>query len=339
MCKECQKLCWWVIILCFTSCMTVSQSKQKINGISFVASGDRVTQKNIAPVVKLNANYAAIMPFGYVKNLNHPTVVYDTDRQWFGESVTGVKQYIRELHKNNIQVMLKPQLWVSKGEFTGNINMTSEADWEELENTYENFILKFVTVAIEENVTMFCIGTELEQFVKYRPEFWQVLIKKIRAIYTGKLTYAANWDEYQYTPFWAALDYIGVDGYFPLSDEKTPEVTVLKAKWQPHKLVLKKYSDSLHKKVVFTEYGYRSVDYTAAKPWDVDYNKTSVNLQGQINATKALFSELWKEDWFAGGFVWKWFINHEKVGGTDNPRFTPQNKPVEAVIRAEYKRQ
>ena len=45
----------------------------------------------------------------------------------------------------------------------------------------------------------------------------------------------------------------------------------------------------------------------------------------------------WKEPWFAGGFVWKWFHRHEKVGGKDNPMFTPQNKPAENEIRAYYK--
>ncbi len=102
---------------------------------------------------------------------------------------------------------------------------------------------------------------------------------------------------------------------------------------------MKKHADSLDKKVLFTEYGYRSVDYTAAKPWDIDYNKTAVNLQGQVNAIQVLFDELWQEEWFAGGFVWKWFIDYEVSGGNMNSRFTPQNKPAENVIRQVYKRQ
>lgn len=325
-----------ILLLMLWSCC--SQTDVKINGVSFVASGDRVTQKNISPVVNLNANYAAVMPFGYLKSLNHPTVIYDADRQWFGESITGVKQYITELHKHNVQVMLKPQIWVSKGEFTGNISMTSEDDWAEMESTYEDFILKFVKVAAEENVKIFCIGTELEQFVKYRPGFWQSLIRKIRTIYKGKLTYAANWDEYPKTTFWGEVDFIGVDGYFPLSKEKTPTYKTLKSGWVKHKVLLKKHADSLNMRILFTEYGYRSVDYAAAKPWDIDYSKTNVNLDAQKIATQVLFDELWKEDWFAGGFVWKWFIDYQKSGGIGNPRFTPQNKPAEDVIRVAYKR-
>ena len=99
---------------------------------------------------------------------------------------------------------------------------------------------------------------------------------------------------------------------------------------------MKKHSDSLNKKILFTEFGYRSVDYAAAKPWEIDYNKTAVNLKGQVNTTRVLFEELWNEDWFAGGFVWKWFIDYKNSGGKKDPRFTPQNKPAEDVIREYY---
>ena len=59
-------------------------------------------------------------------------------------------------------------------------------------------------------------------------------------------------------------------------------------------------------------------------------------LQAQADATRATFEEFWKEDWFAGGFVWKWFLHYEDVGGSEDNRFTPQNKPAENVIRAHY---
>jgi len=338
MCKVVQKVVISFIASIFLSCSVTSQSDEKINGISFVASGDRVVTKYITPVVHLNANYAAIMPFGFSKNLQSPIVNFNSDRQWFGERVDGVKQYIDQLQKNKIQVMLKPQIWVTKGEFTGKIKMNSEEDWLALEKTYTNFILTYAKVAQDNNVSIYCIGTELELFVKNRPEYWYTLIQKVREVYKGKLTYAANWDEYTRTSFWEKLDYIGIDGYFPLTEAKTPKVSVLKKKWQKHKVAMKKYADSLSRKVLFTEFGYRSVDYAAAKPWEVDYSKTSVNLQGQVNATQVLFEELWHEEWFAGGFIWKWFIDHENVGGVDNPRFTPQNKPAEETIREFYKK-
>jgi hypothetical protein len=63
---------------------------------------------------------------------------------------------------------------------------------------------------------------------------------------------------------------------------------------------------------------------------------TVVNLEAQKNTTQALLETFWMEDWFAGGFVWKWFHEHDKVGGINDSRFTPQNKPVENLIREFY---
>ena len=56
---------------------------------------------------------------------------------------------------------------------------------------------------------LFAVGTELKAFAKKRPEFWKQLIQKVRTVYSGPLTYAANWDEYHEISFWQDLDYIG----------------------------------------------------------------------------------------------------------------------------------
>ncbi len=314
-----------------------SQEKSKINGVSFVSSRIEVAQEHIQEVVDLNANHAAVMPFGFIRDLASPEVKFNTDKQWFGETKSGAKQYIEMLHKNNIAVMLKPQIWIWRGEFTGNLKMNSEAEWLTLEQSYSDFILTYAELAQEANVEMLCIGTELEQFVVNRPEYWTALILKIKERYKGKLTYAANWDEYRKVHFWNTLDYIGVDAYFPLSEDKSPSVEALKTGWQKWKTGLAEIALKEDKPILFTEYGYRSMDYTAKKPWLVDRNDENVNLEAQVNATEAIIQEFWSEDWFAGGYVWKWFIDHKQSGGGTDNRFTPQNKPAEETLRKLYK--
>ncbi|MEN1785878.1 MAG: glycoside hydrolase [Bacteroidota bacterium] len=323
--------CW--LLLC---CSCKSQIAEKINGVSFVADREPAEQQHVDPVLAVNANYAAVMPFGFIKSLSAPNVVFDSDRQWYGETKEGATQYIALLQKNGVRVMLKPQIWVWRGEFTGDIQMTSEADWKTLERTYTDFILTYARVAEASKVAVFCIGTELEEFVEARPGYWQSLIKQVKRIYSGKLTYASNWDEYPKTSFWDSLDYIGVDGYFPLSNERYPTKAEFKSGWQKWKVQLQEISQKYDRPILFTEFGYRSMDYTGKKPWLVDRNQTAVNLGAQADALEVLFNELWVEDWFAGGFVWKWFINHDKSGGAKDNRFTPQNKPAEEVIRKQY---
>jgi len=323
-----------LVIVLLTTCQTQTE---KINGVSFVAARDAIGAENVKPVVNLGANYAAIMPFGFIKNPEHPEIIHNTDRQWFGETKAGTKQYIEQLSKQNIKIMIKPQIWVWRGEYTGDIKMTTEADWKTLESFYTDFMMQYVHLAIEVNAEIFCIGTELEEFVSARPEFWSNLIAEIKKVYHGKLTYAANWDEYKRTPFWEELDFIGVDAYFPVSEMKTPTVVDCQEGWQEHKVLLRTISEEKGKPVLFTEFGYRSMDFNGIKPWNSDHTIETLNFEAQTNATQALFEEFWAEEWFAGGFIWKWYHDDAKSGGLENNQFTPQNKPVEELIKSYYR--
>ncbi|MFD0843548.1 glycoside hydrolase [Flaviramulus multivorans] len=324
------------LLLLFSSCAMAPVKKEKINGVSYVASRDTISIKHVQPVINVNANFAAIMPFGFIRDLEHPEIVHNTERQWFGETRAGAKQYIDELRKSNIKIMIKPQIWVWRGEFTGFIEMKDEATWKSLEDSYSKFILEYAELAEETKVDIFCIGTELERFIDNRPEYWFLLIKEIKKVYKGKLTYAANWNEFNRTPFWSELNYIGVDAYFPVSQSKTPTVEECLKGWEKYKQDIKRIHDKFQKPILFTEYGYRSVDYSGKQPWVSDRSMDQVNLEAQVNTTQALFETFWNEDWFAGGFIWKWFHKHDKVGGNDNFMFTPQNKPVEALIKQQY---
>lgn len=317
----------------FYSC---TSQTQKINGLSFVAARDSINTKHIHPVKKVSANYVALMPFGFIKSLASPKINYNTNRQWFGETGNGIKQYGVLFKNENIKVMVKPHIWVWKGEFTGNILMNSDEDWKILENSYEEFILSYAKTAEEMKAAILCIGTELEKFVINRPDFWKRLIKKIRKIYSGKLTYAANWDEFKRVPFWRDLDFIGIDAYFPLSDKEKPTIADLEGGWQTHKLQIQKIQAEYQKQVLFTEFGYRSIDFTGKQPWDSNRVEGKINLEAQKNGMQAIYNQFWKEDWFAGGFIWKWFHDHANVGGVNNNRFTPQNKPTEALIKQLY---
>lgn len=321
----------------FINCSAAKYEAPKINGVSFVASRKSIDTTHTKPIVRVNANAAAIMPFGFLKDVNHPEIIYNRNRQWFGETNEGVKQYIETLRKDDINIMIKPQIWIRHGEFTGFLKMNSEADWKLLEKTYSHFILEYAKLAEDVNAEVFCIGTELETFITNRPNYWHQLIKDIKEIYTGQLTYAANWDEFWTTPFWAELDYIGIDAYFPVSSMKTPTLEDCLKGWKNHKPGLKAFSEKLDRPILFTEYGYRSVDYSGKEPWRYDRSMTSVNFEAQNNTTQALFEAVWNEDWFAGGYLWKWFVEHNNVGGMEDNQFTPQNKPVEQIIKAHYK--
>lgn len=321
-----------IFLFCIVFHFSCTSHAQKINGLSFVASRDSITTKNVKPIIKTNSNYVSLMPFAFLQSTKSPEVRFNFNRQWFGETDKGLKQYAKVFHNNGIKIMVKPQIWVSRGEYTGYVEMQNEEDWKMLESTYTKFIVTFASIAEEINAEIFCIGTELQKFVEQRPHFWKNLIEQIRKVYNGKLTYAANWDEYKRIQIWKDLDFIGIDAYFPITESKTPTIQEFEEGWKPYKKEIYNISKDFNKPILFTEYGYRSVDYAGRKPWESNRIQGQVNLQAQANGLQAIHNQFWKEEWFAGGFVWKWFLNHEKVGGAKNNRFTPQNKPAEELL-------
>lgn len=184
------------------SCETKSQdiAVDKIDGLSLTASKEKIKASEVEVIKQINATYVALMPFGFIRDLNHPTIEYNNN-QWFGETKEGITQYTQELQNKDLKIMLKPQIWVWGGHYTGKIKMNSEKEWLALEKDYKTFIIDYAKLAQSLQIEFFCIGTELELFVENRPKFWKGLIKIIRSVYTGKLTYAANWDEYKKVVF------------------------------------------------------------------------------------------------------------------------------------------
>ncbi|WP_196889668.1 glycoside hydrolase family 113 [Aureivirga sp. CE67] len=308
-----------------------------INGISFEAINEVIDPEDVVHVENINANWTALIPFGFMQNLESTTIFYDTEpgQVWWGETEEGIREISKLFKQKNIEVLLKPQIWIP-GSFTGDVTYDTEEKWQTFETNYENFILTYAEIAEKYDLKMFAIGTEMKKFSVERPMFWKQLIPKIKEVYSGKLTYAANWDEFEHVTFYDDLDFIGVNAYFPLSEEKTPEVETLKAAWEPIKTKLKSKSDLIQKPVLFTEFGYRNIDFTTKEPWDASHAEQPINHEAQINALEALFETFWEEEWFKGGFLWKWHQNDENVDGESNNRFTVQNKPAEETLKKQY---
>ncbi|TDB64601.1 glycoside hydrolase family 113 [Arundinibacter roseus] len=307
----------------------------KMKGVSFVAPRDSLSDSCYVPVRLLNAEWVSLMPYGFCE-AESPNFVYGRDNQWkwWGESPKGVAHCVEMAHAKGLKVMLKPHLWIGHGVFTGHFDLKSEQDWQIFEKRYGDYLLDFARIADSTDVELYCIATEMQTFVKKRPEFWSRIIKEIKTIYKGKLTYAENWDAYADVPFWKELDYVGVDAYFPLSEGRAPTVTELRKGWKAHKAGLEKLSGTLQKPILFTEFGYVSTDFAAKKPWENDRSLPE-NEALQAAAYTAVFEEVWTEEWMAGGFVWKWFPMLQPGNRARDP-FSPQHKAAEHVLRTYF---
>lgn len=325
----------WLGVACSTpKDQPVSLQQKRFNGVSLVSPPKPVPDSSFDVIKRLNANWVAIIPFGFI-GPESPKVHFNVPWQWWGEKDEGVSAMVSAAHARGIDVMLKPHVWIRHGAFTGDYDPGTEEGWQELESSYYDYILHFARLADSLDCGAFCIGTEWRGFHQARPAYWASLIDSVRATYPGELTYAGNWDSYQGFPHWDRLDYIGVDAYFPISDARTPTVKECEEGWQTVASQLEDFQLKVGKPVIFTEYGYRSAGHAAMRPWE-EASSDSVNLKAQENAYRALYNVVWDRPWFAGGFLWKWHLNPKGAGGIEDTHFTPQGKPVEYLIRERY---
>jgi hypothetical protein len=314
-----------------------SSTQNKMNGVSFVAVPEPYKTPVMQELKTIHADWIAVIPYAFSR-IGKPTVVYNSGHQWWGESQEGVRVTIDSAHRVGVKVMLKPQVYVG-GNWTGAIDFTNEADWAAWETEYEKYILPMADIAAQMKTEALCIGTEFQISSAKRDKFWRELIKKIRLKYSGKLTYAATWSEYSHIQFWDALDFIGIDAYFPLSEKETPSVSDLCEAWKKDFEAIKTVQSKFQKPVAFTEYGYMSVDGCAGKGWEIEpkVHSLKINEIAQANALDALFTTFYNESWFIGGFIWKWFPGGHGHEGYFERDYTPQGKQAEAVLRKWHK--
>ena len=313
-------------------------NSEKLKGLSIVARPDSFKYNPMIDVKSSNANWVTVIPYGFTRK-NEAEVRYNEKWQWWGERPIGVRTTIQLAKEQGIKVMLKPQIWMMTG-WIGHMDFDNETDWKIWEESYEKFIMQMVDIANEEKVELFCVGTEFEVVVVKRPQYWKDLIQKVRAKYDGKLTYAANWDQFEKVTFWEDLDYIGIDAYFPLVNEKTPNIEALKAAWKAPLSKIEKLHNKTKVPILFTEFGYMSVDGSAYNTWELEKKARTlaVNETAQVNALEALFETFWEKDWWAGGFLWKWYPDIKGNEKKYERLYTPQGKEAERCIEKWYKK-
>lgn len=308
---------------------------EKMAGFSLEMPPDSIPPSSMEPISALGGKWVALIPYSIIRR-DKAEVEYNHRGMWWGESLTGTAHCIDMAKNSGIKTMLKPHVWVIGQGWPGKFDLNSEEEWLTWESSYREYILTFAKVAEDKKVDLFCIGTEFRIAVVKREQFWRDLIKDVREIYKGEITYASNWDNYENVHFWDQLDYIGTDAYFPHSKKKEPELDELIAGWRKVGKKLKAFSEKWDKKMIFTEYGFRSIEYLNSF-YEKDESKLKPHMENQKKAYSAFFQTIWEEDWFVGGFLWKWRFR-ENPGGENDSNYTPQDKPAAQVIQKYYEK-
>lgn len=105
---------------------------------------------------------------------------------------------------------------------------------------------------------------------------WQKLIQDVKKIFKGKLSYAANFDNYMEVDFWGDLDFVGINAYFSLRSPDT-EIESTQALFDELKKGWLRAFDEIDafrarhewqkKPLLFTELGYINRENSTIEPW------------------------------------------------------------------------
>ncbi len=273
----------------------------------------------------MGADSVAIVPYAFTRAPDETTIFFNTD-----ESDARVIRSIRQAQQLGLRVTLKPQLW-GRG-FTGHIEFRDPAPFELWFADYRRWLLHYARLAQLEGVDLLVIGTELGGLTGHENP-WRALIRDLRRIYRGPLTYAAHWDqEFESLAFWDELDYIGVNFYFPLAAPgeqpraDSPRVRELVEK-------LSALSRRYGKPVLFTEVGYPAAATGATEPW---VESGAVDNDLQRRCYEVVFEAFYAQPWLAGMYWWKW--PSSGWGQPAGVTFVPLDKPALAVVERWYAR-
>jgi hypothetical protein len=293
--------------------------------------------QSFANLAATGANWVAIIVTGYQETYTSTVITRDLPKTPTDEDLTHA---IAKAHDLGLRVMLKPHVDLSDDSthWRGDIGVAfaDEAQWQAWFVSYGEFIDHYAALAQDNKVEQFCVGTELVA-TSSREENWREVLEGVRQHFEGSITYASNHGgEEQSITWWDAVDYIGVDAYYALSDKNDPTVDELKAAWvqRGYVDVLTGLSKKHNRPVLLTEIGYRSADGTTMAPWEWQ-NEPAVDLQEQADAYQAALEVLRDQPWLAGIYWWNWDTDPNKGGKTDTD-FTPHLKPAEEVLKTYY---
>lgn len=281
----------------------------------------------LGEIAATGASAVTIIPTWYVDDTSTSLPHRDPEQT---ASDASLRAAIVEAHRVGLRVILKPHVDVEDDTDRAEIVPVDPAAWF---NRYRDLMVGYANLATETGVEMLSVGTELAGTMD-RPAEWADVIGAIRSVYSGPLTYAANFDGYTDVPFWDRLDDIGVDAYFELSTEPTTDVDRLVTAWGPVLDELDAFAAGLGKPVIFTEAGYASQVGSTTQPWNWEISEERSDAE-QAAGYEALFTAVADRSWIDGVQWWMW-DDLADTGEDQALDYTPHGKAAERVLRSQW---
>lgn len=310
-----------------------------LKGFNFAHEGYRIyngyiSQKATEAIKKmstLGCNATAIVPYSFMRNPHQPSYIPFANSAG-GENDESVIHSAMQAKKSGMSVLLKPQIWLGGGHWPGSIDMKNEADWNLFFQHYYRWMIHYAMLAEIHDIESFCLGVEMVKTSLNHEQAWRKMIQQVRGLYSGQITYAANWgEEFEQINFWEELDFIGLNSYYPLSKKDDASTEELEQGFQTVLQKIKQIYEKTHRPIVFTEIGFRS----APRPWKNPHAEGETNAyhgEHQAQCYEVIFKGIQNEPWCNGILWWK-YPSYLEYQGLENTSFTPNRKPAEQVVK------
>lgn len=297
--------------------------------------GSAAFERSLHETQRMGGNWVSLTPFGRVWDLKS-SGVDPTFEAPFEENYAAIARAVGQAHARGLKVMLVPHLWVESGGWRAEIDPEGDAGWERWRQSYAAYLLAWAKLAERTGVDLLSLGVELRSWVTTtRAPSFTALIREVRQVYSGPLTYAANWDDVEHTVILGELDVIGINAFFPLADQDGSDVKRLLEGGRQVAARIGELAKAWGKPVLFTEIGYTTRRDPAIKPWEwPDHMKdVQIDQAAQADAYAALIAPHIDQPWFAGCFVWRMYADPDDLSQEAEWGFNPRGKLSELVVR------
>ena len=262
-----------------------------------------------------------------------PTIHSDTVSPMPEHDRDVLKRVISQARSRHLEVGVIPIVdlaEIAKGRWRGTL---APPDWKIWFDSYREALLVVARIAEDEGATFLTVGSELCSS-EAETRQWTRTIEAVRRVFSGRLTYSANWDHLPYDAFVEKLDYLGLNAYYELvCDGQDSTLEVLTDGWQRvAKTRILPWQRHFDKPLLFLEVGYPSVTGADRYPWDYTVDRP-LDLQVQERLYVA-FTRAWQtEASLAGTFFYVWWEGPHR----DEKGYTPRGKPAGDYLGSWYR--
>lgn len=282
-----------------------------------------------------------VVPTWYVDTSTDSSIyMHEQKTSSFGE----LADILDDAKRRGFRTVLKPHVDSFDGLWRGRLQ---PADLDSWFADYTVLITETARLANQAGSDVLVVATEFQSLTRAEHhDRWRAVVAAVREVYGGHLAYAANWDGYEDVAIWDLVDVVGINGYFPLSDQRDPTDEELLKAWLGDgwiggdpgwmNVLLEWFGVTFpgtDKRLMFTEIGYVAGDYSVRRPWEMEDDCFSgerpYNAALQLRAYQALVDA--GAGALDGIFWWHWepFPVRDAEGSC---RFTPQGKAAETWL-------